>query len=326
MRPKVSVIIPIYGVESYIERCARSLFNQTLDDIEYIFVDDCSPDNSVKILREVLCEYPERESQTKIVRTPINSGLPAARRYGLQFISGDYVIHCDSDDWVDIKMYESMYNATVDGRYDVVVCNLTITNGDAYQQEVIDNIPEDKYDLIKYVLLGKVHGSLCNKLISRKLYRDNITFPRDNMREDLSLVVQLLYNSTHVSCVPQSYYRYYFNPNSISKKDTTTAVLNRFHQSMNNYRLIRDFFLKEGCGTQYKHELAALYFYIKFELINILDTQIGKEIWNSTLDLSICDILFLKIPLHFKIRYILIELGVYSLLKKLKISVRNFRD
>ena len=61
--PKVSVIIPVYGVEKYIERCARSLFKQTLDDIEYLFIDDCTPDDSVDVLRNVLEEYPNRKSQ-----------------------------------------------------------------------------------------------------------------------------------------------------------------------------------------------------------------------------------------------------------------------
>ena len=70
--PQISVIIPIYGVEKYIERCARSLFDQTFQDIEYIFIDDCSPDNSVLILNQVLKEYPNRVNQTIIHRIVVN--------------------------------------------------------------------------------------------------------------------------------------------------------------------------------------------------------------------------------------------------------------
>ena len=80
--PKVSVIIPVYGVEKYIERCARSLFEQTLDDIEYLFIDDCTPDKSVDILKHVLEEYPQRKSQVVIHRMEKNSGQAAVRKWG----------------------------------------------------------------------------------------------------------------------------------------------------------------------------------------------------------------------------------------------------
>ena len=86
--PKVSVCIPVYGVENYIERCARSLFEQTLDDIEFIFVDDCSPDRSIEILKHVIDEYrhsfEKRNYTVRIEQMPTNSGLAAVRRHGIQ--------------------------------------------------------------------------------------------------------------------------------------------------------------------------------------------------------------------------------------------------
>ena len=110
--PKVSVIIPIYGVEKYIERCARSLFEQTLDDIEYIFIDDCTPDNSMIVLQSIIEKYRFRlDKEKKVVRIekmPSNSGLTAVRSHGMQLALGEYVIHCDSDDWVDRELYETM--------------------------------------------------------------------------------------------------------------------------------------------------------------------------------------------------------------------------
>ena len=94
--PKVSVIIPIYGVEKYIERCVRSLFEQTLDDIEYLFIDDCSPDGSVRIIMRILDEYPNRKEQVIIHRMEQNSGQAKVREWGMKNATGDYVIHCDS--------------------------------------------------------------------------------------------------------------------------------------------------------------------------------------------------------------------------------------
>ena len=131
--PKVSVIIPVYKTEAYIARCARSLFEQTMDDIEYIFVDDCSPDNSVEILKDVIEEYQPRfleEGKTvRIVQMPTNGGLAAVRRHGIQLASGDFIIHCDSDDFVDNTLYKEMYEKALETSSDVVFCPIKYEYG-----------------------------------------------------------------------------------------------------------------------------------------------------------------------------------------------------
>ena len=112
---KVSVCIPIYGVEKYIERCARSLFEQTMtDDIEFIFVNDCTPDRSEQILLATLEDYPQRKKQVKILHHAENQGLTGARSTAVKAACGDYIIHCDSDDWVDPALYETMYRTAVE--------------------------------------------------------------------------------------------------------------------------------------------------------------------------------------------------------------------
>ena len=89
----VSVIIPIYNVECFITRCATSLLEQTLQEVEFIFVDDATPDNSIHLLQEVLERYPKRKEQVKLIRHVINQGLPAARNIGLAVASGEYIFH-----------------------------------------------------------------------------------------------------------------------------------------------------------------------------------------------------------------------------------------
>lgn len=111
--PKVSVIIPVYGVEKYIERCARSLFEQTLVDMEFIFVNDSTKDNSIDILLKVINEYPQRKNQIKILHHEVNKGLPAARQTGIKVAKGDYIAHCDSDDWVTSNAYQEMYETAL---------------------------------------------------------------------------------------------------------------------------------------------------------------------------------------------------------------------
>ena len=95
---KISILVPVYGVEKYIEECARSLFEQTYEDIEYVFVDDCSPDSSIAILERTAKEYPDRLSQVKIIRHEENQGLGGARLTAMLNATGDYVTHADSDD------------------------------------------------------------------------------------------------------------------------------------------------------------------------------------------------------------------------------------
>ena len=131
--PKLSVVIPVYGVEKYIERCAISLFEQTLTDVEYIFVDDCTPDSSIDILNIVIDRYRDQLLKDKkrilIERMEKNSGQAAVRKRGIELCSGDYVIHCDSDDWVDKDTYRLLYEKAIEGDYDMVRCDFVRTDG-----------------------------------------------------------------------------------------------------------------------------------------------------------------------------------------------------
>ena len=99
--PKVSMLIPIYGVEKFIERCAVSLFEQTYQNIEYIFVNDCTKDNSVVILKNVVERYPQRKLQVRIIEHEKNKGLAGARNTAVAAATGEFVMHVDSDDYVD---------------------------------------------------------------------------------------------------------------------------------------------------------------------------------------------------------------------------------
>ena len=97
-KPFVSVVIPVYEAEAFIERCCRSLFEQTLDEMEFIFVSDGSKDKSIALIKEVLNDYPNRQTQTKIIDRKENRGVSYTRQEGLSHATGEYVIHCDSDD------------------------------------------------------------------------------------------------------------------------------------------------------------------------------------------------------------------------------------
>ena len=177
---KVSVIVPVYRVEKYIERCAKSLFEQSLDDIEYLFVDDCTPDDSINILRQVLEAFPQRKAQVIIHKMTQNSGQAAVRKWGMLNATGEYIIHCDSDDWVDTDMYRYMYEKAITEDADIVSCNYYKVEDSCFKEVVVPHFD------------GLLTGPLWNRLVRRRLYVENpFVFPVANKAEDGAIMVQL---------------------------------------------------------------------------------------------------------------------------------------
>lgn len=163
MEYKVSVIIPVYKVEKFIGRCVKSLMEQTLQDVEYIFVDDASPDGSIVILRNVLADYPERSNHVKILTHTENKGLPAARNTGLSVAQGEYIFHCDSDDFVEVNMLEQLYHKVTETDVDIVWCDwyLTFENSERYMKQPAYNTP---LEALKAMLGGAMKYNVWNKL------------------------------------------------------------------------------------------------------------------------------------------------------------------
>ena len=218
MIPKVSVIIPIYNVEKYIERCVRSLMEQTLQEIEYIFVNDCTPDGSMEVLQRVLLEYPHR-IQVKIVNHEVNKGLATVRNTGLEASNGEYIICCDSDDWVEKNMYKEMYDKAQETDADIVV-------SDFYNEYLSHSViqrqpfPNKGLEAVRQMLAGNLHCGTCNKLVRRELYSKNdIHFPDGiNMWEDVLTTIPLCYYASNISYIPKAFYHYtQFNSNSYTQ-------------------------------------------------------------------------------------------------------------
>lgn len=207
--PLVSVLIPIYGVEKYIERCARSVFGQTYENLEIIFVDDCSPDRSADIVEKVLAEYPDRIPQTRIIRHEHNQGLAGARLTALNAATGKYIQNYDSDDWVETDMISEMVDLAEKESADITICDFMYVYSDHKQQRSV-NPPLDPMACLEAVLLGKVHSSVANKLIRRDLYLDNGIHPIPglNMLEDLSVMYKLLYFAKKLAYIPKPFYNY----------------------------------------------------------------------------------------------------------------------
>ena len=206
---KVSVITPIFKVRNFIERCVCSLFEQTLKDVEYIFVDDASPDDSIDILKSCIERYPERKDQVVILTHEHNQGLPAARNTGLAVATGEYVFHCDSDDFVEKDMLEEMYKAAKEKDADMVYCDfyLSFEKNERY----MDNpVYETADSMLRQGLLGgNMKYNVWNKLVRRSLYTDNdILFPAGHaMGEDMTMI-RLAACAKSVAYVPKAFYHY----------------------------------------------------------------------------------------------------------------------
>lgn len=208
-QPKVSVVIPVYKAELYIEKCVRTLFGQTLDDLEFIFVDDCSPDRSIEVMEQVLAEYPLRKSQVKVIHHDVNQGVAAARQHGVDAAIGEYIIHCDPDDWVELNMYSDMINLALKENADVVVCRFYI-NYPTSQKEIRETYESDPALFLKQIIEGIIHNSLCNKLVRRDLFKDvNPLFTAGlNMWEDVSMLARVISNAKSVAIINLALYHY----------------------------------------------------------------------------------------------------------------------
>lgn len=209
MTPLVSIIIPVYKVEKFIERCARSIFEQTYKNLEIIFVNDCTPDNSIEILNYVLNDYPHRKQQTHVINFETNQGVASARNTGMKNSTGKYSIQFDSDDYVESTMIEEMVTIAEKESADITICDFMYIYPNQTKHLHV-NPSLNPHVLLQQVLTGEVHSSLCNKLIKRTLYlKHDITFIEGlNMREDLSVMFRLLYFTEKIAYIPKPFYNY----------------------------------------------------------------------------------------------------------------------
>lgn len=209
MEYKVSVIIAVYCAEKYIKRCAESLFAQTLDNIEYIFVNDCTPDRSIEILKEVMEKYPQRKSDVRIIETDHNSKQAHVRNLGLALASGKYIIHCDPDDWVEQSLYEDMYTMACENNLDIVSCDYVIEKSSS-EASSIHHLPLTDSPL--QVLMSEKFYLMClwNHLIRRDIIVDNdiVFYDGINYSEDVAFVSRAMAVSATIGHIGNAYYHY----------------------------------------------------------------------------------------------------------------------
>lgn len=313
--PKVSVIIPVYGVEKYIERCARSLFEQTLDNIEFIFVNDCTPDRSIEILKTIIEEYQSRMEEKKysirIDRMKKNSGLPAVRKYGVNNAIGNYIIFCDSDDWVDRTLYQRMYEQAICEDADIVVCDYVETDGIVFKNKKIGLLSCEKEKCIKDMMYLRTSWGVWNKMIKRKYFNQITEFPKDYMGEDMALTLSLMAKIDKISYCPNSYYNYFINPASPSRQDSEECAIRKFLEVECNYEIVKSIYCRANDTTYIKalnyiclfHKMQLLHYRKNIEIRSLMNKDFYDvmriALFDKNLDckikVKICAMILMKI-------------------------------
>ena len=240
----VSVLVPIYKVEGYIERCARSLFEQSYQNLEFVFVDDCSPDGSIGILQRVLGDYPERSSAVKIVHHDCNRGLAASRNTALDNATGMFVCAVDSDDWLELDAIEKLVKKQRESSADIVACNMMMHTPDG-DQPFIETKCNNKEELVLLQLQKTWDHTVTRKLIRRALYEDNGVrcIEGCDMTEDRYQMALLTYYAGSYAQIDDIVYHYERrNESSIMAQKETDKVLRKNYQYLMNWHGIKDFF------------------------------------------------------------------------------------
>lgn len=204
---ELSVIVPVYGVEKYVRRCAESLMSQTLDEgVEFIFVDDASPDRSMDIVREVVAAYPSRK--VKLVRCDVNRGLPAARNTGMTHAVGKYIYHCDSDDFLNPDTLESLLLAARKNDADMVWSGFYLSFGNN-EREMLQPSASSPRAAVRDMLGGSMKYNVWNKIVKKEIYTESgILFPDGySMGEDMTMIM-LAARCRSVASVDRPLYHY----------------------------------------------------------------------------------------------------------------------
>ena len=273
---KVSVILTIYNREKYIEKCVRSLLEQTLDNIELVVVDDASTDSSLAILNNVLEEYPDRKPQVKLICLKTNAGRAVARQTGIDHVKGEYVIHVDSDDWVDSDMLELLYSKAKETDADIVGCNVTHEYGTKqriFKQSYSGDVEED----IRRLLNGKLFPSLCTSLTRTSIIRENgITFPQGlDTGEDLLFNLQLYLHANKVVGIENASYHYRHTEDSGSFQHTEKSIKSVIEVARRTEALMRE----TGNYEKYEQEILFRKFSMKCALVTDFKNKDYNKEW-----------------------------------------------
>lgn len=305
--PKVSLLLPIYNVEKYIENCVHSLFKQSYNNIEFIFVYDCSCDNSISILRNVMQQYPSRVKDVRILSHNRNRGVAVARNTAVEQALGEYLMYVDSDDYVATDAVSLLVQKMQETGADIVLADAYFV----YEKRMsMHKVPlfESPQQYLELVLKRQVALSVWGKLFKKDLFCDVRFVEGVNFGEDYSVLPCLIYNATKIAKVDAPLYYYIqYNANSY----TRNLTLNSLNQVCAANEHIASFFSDKN--IDYEVLMLQSKLYLKLHLLKSVykDKNLLKEVVNRYMEV---DAMSIQLSLPDRIVFFLSKRHWYSLL------------
>ncbi len=274
---KISILMPIYNVEQYLEKTLDSVFLQTYQNIDYVFVNDCSPDNSFQVLKDVINKYSIDESRYIIINHEQNEGIAVSRADCIAHAKGDYVAFVDSDDWIEKNAIEQMVLATKAGSIDIVGCDFIkefLSGKTSYHHEkYADNCRENMLRCLNYDI-----ATVLWKLLIRRNLFDNFTItPHVDIVEDYIMSVKLYYYAKSFVAIPKAFYHYVqYNQSRVSFQ--TKRSLNMHIKGVQE---VESFCREKGIHNDYvQNKLLLRKFNIKSNFVlnkHVLEERLYRE-------------------------------------------------
>ena len=246
--PKISIIVPVYNVSAYIERCVSSLLCQTFTSLEIIFIDDGSTDDSVPKIRSLIKNKPKNKFLVRIIRQK-NQGLSSARNAGIKIAQGDYLIFVDSDDAISPNFCEVTYQKAQASKADLVISGFQVCHQGCYVNDPRKSVSEltkqaeDKITRLKLIFLKYIDWSACFKLYKKELFARKL-FTKGRYYEDIILIPEIVMSAESIAFTCDANYFYYQRIGSI----TACWTKKRFED--------RNFALKCNLALAKKYSLA----------------------------------------------------------------------
>lgn len=239
---KVSILVPIYNVKNYIGKCLDSVFTQSYTNVEYVFVDDCSTDNSLQVLKSKLAEYSISSDKYTVLCHSENQGIAQTRIDLLSEAKGDYIQFIDSDDWIEKDMIAQMVEATDNGKIDIVGCDFMWEYEDGKSIANYDHFSDTCYDNMIKTINFQITPVLWKLLVKKKLFNHFKINKNINVGEDYIISIKLFYYASSFTYLHKHLYHYI----QVNKSRLSSQIKRGIKDHINAVREVEAFFVKQN--------------------------------------------------------------------------------
>ena len=319
--PLISIVIPVYNADKYLDHCWKSLKEQTYHNLEYIFVDDCSSDNSIEKLKSIR----DSDVRVKVFQTERNSGVSAARNLGIDHSSGGYIGFCDADDICDNHMFESMVSAIESSGADIACCSLIRKKPDNTVVSVLWEAPKGMEmtpeEALRAWLVGKYIGNSVYTKVFKKNLWDGIRFPDGETFEEAAVIPLLFIRAKKIVHTGEIGYIYYQREGSINTLPFSEKKLIVYKRENDVRHYITEHFpnLKDAVDIFIVRQNIALM--IGIELTNRdKKSELYKKVRKEFVNIMPAGLQSKELSIKKKLQIIELYLGLFHLRKRMLIK------